>query len=92
MVIYPGGLGEAQVAGAFGGSQDQELGDAQGARDVDKVLQLVALGLLLGSYKFKGLILKLVLSFRFVPETGTPPEGPRISESQSHSKTCLDWI
>ena len=42
----PRRLGNAQVRRVVGGGQHEEVGHPQGPRDVDKVLQHVALGLL----------------------------------------------
>jgi len=42
----PRRLGDAQVCGGLGGGQDEEVRDAERTGDVDKVLQLVTLGLL----------------------------------------------
>ena len=42
----PRRLGDAQVRCGLGGGQDEEVRDAQRASDVDKVLQLIPLGLL----------------------------------------------
>jgi len=95
----PRRLGDAQVCGGLSGGQDEEVRDAERTGDVDKVLQLVALGLLWGPPPVR-LLLRLPVQVRrqaaawqsHSSGSGTPAcpsqSTPSYVQQLRHSKTA----